>query len=166
MSTFTLAISRLTTSNLPWFIDLTFQVPMQYCFLQHRILLLSPVTATTGYCYCFGSLPSFFLELFLHWSLVAYWAPNDLRISSFGILSFCPFILLMGFSRQEYWSGLLVPSPVDHILSGLSTMTRLEVSGEITPERMKGWSQSKNNTQLWIWLVIEARSNAVKSNMA
>ena len=24
----------------------------------------------------------------------------------------------------------------------------LEVSGEITPERMKTWSQSKNNTQL------------------
>ena len=23
----------------------------------------------------------------------------------------------------------------------------LEISGEITPERMKGWSQSKNNTQ-------------------
>ena len=33
----------------------------------------------------------------------------------------------------------------------------LEISGEITPERMKGWSQSKNNTQLWMWLVIEAR---------
>ena len=27
----------------------------------------------------------------------------------------------MGFSRQEYWSGLLFPSPVDHILSDLST---------------------------------------------
>ena len=26
----------------------------------------------------------------------------------------------------------------------------LEVSGEITLERMKGWSQSKNNTQLWM----------------
>ena len=26
----------------------------------------------------------------------------------------------------------------------------LEISGEITPERMKGWSQSKNNSQLWI----------------
>ena len=25
-----------------------------------------------------------------------------------------------------------------------------EISGEITPERMKGWSQSKNNTQLWM----------------
>jgi len=36
MSTFTLAISHLTTSNLPWFMDLTFQVPMQYCSLQHR----------------------------------------------------------------------------------------------------------------------------------
>ena len=34
------------------------------------------------------------------------------------------------------------------------------------PERTKEWSQSKNSTQLWMWLVIEARSNAVKSNMA
>ena len=25
-----------------------------------------------------------------------------------------------------------------------------EISGEITPGRMKGWSQSKNNTQLWM----------------
>ena len=30
----------------------------------------------------------------------------------------------MGFSRQEYWSGLPFPSPVDHVLSELSTMTR------------------------------------------
>src|SRR5574337_990740 len=35
--------------------DLTFQVPMQYCSLRHRTLLLSPVTSTTGYCFCFGS---------------------------------------------------------------------------------------------------------------
>ena len=51
MLTFTLAISCLTTSNLPWFMDLTFLVPMQYCSLQHRTLLLSPVTSTTGYCF-------------------------------------------------------------------------------------------------------------------
>ena len=25
-----------------------------------------------------------------------------------------------------------------------------EISGEITPERMKGWSQNKNKTQLWM----------------
>ena len=77
MLTFTLAISCLTTSNLPWFVDLTFQVRIQYCSLQHWTLLLSPVTSTTGYCFCFHSLPSFFLELFLHWSPVAYWAPTD-----------------------------------------------------------------------------------------
>ena len=69
---FTLAISCLTTSNLPWFMDLTFQVPMQYCSWQHRTLLLSPVTSTAGYSFCFGSIPSFFLELSLHWSPVAY----------------------------------------------------------------------------------------------
>ena len=57
MSTFTLAISCLTTSNLPWFMDLTFQVPMQYCSLQLWTLLLSPVTSTAGYCFCFGSIP-------------------------------------------------------------------------------------------------------------
>ena len=118
---FTLATSCLTTSNLPWFMDLTFQVPMQYCSLQHRTLLLSPVTSTAGFYFCFSSIPSLFLGLFLHWSPVAYWAPTDLGSSSFSILSFC---LFMGFSRQEYWSGLPFPSPVDHILSDLSTMTR------------------------------------------
>ena len=124
MSTFTLAISCLTISNLPWFMDLTFQVPMQYCSLQHQTLLLSPVTSRTGYCFCFDSILSFFLELFLHWSPIAYWAPTDLGSSSFSVLSFYLFILFMGFSRQEYWSGLPFPSPVDHILSDVSTMTR------------------------------------------
>ena len=88
MSTFTLAISCLTTSNLPWFMDLTFQVPMKHCSLQHWTLLLSPVTSTTGCCFCFDSIPSFFLELFLHWSPVVYWAPTDLWSSSFSVLFF------------------------------------------------------------------------------
>ena len=96
MSMFTLAISCLATSNLPWFMDPTFQVPMQYCSLQHQTLLLSPVTSTAGYCFCFGSIPSFFLQLFLHWSAVAYWTHTDLGSSSFSILSFCLFILFMG----------------------------------------------------------------------
>ena len=42
----------------------------------------------------------------------------------------------------------------------------LDISGEITPERMKGWSQNKNNTQLWMGLVIEARFDAIKSNIS
>ena len=35
-------------------------------------------------------------------------------------------------------------------------------TGEITPERMKGWSQRQTNTQLWMGLVIEARFDDVK----
>ena len=42
----------------------------------------------------------------------------------------------------------------------------LEISGEITPERMKRKSQSENNTQLWMWLEMEIKSNAVNSNIA
>ena len=73
MSMFTLAISCLTAFNLPWFRDLTFQVPMQYS-LQHQTLLSPPETSTTGHCFPFGSASSFLLELFLCSSPVAYWA--------------------------------------------------------------------------------------------
>ena len=67
--------------------------------------------------FLFGSIPSFFLELFLHWSPVAYWASPNLGSSSFSVLSFCLFMLFMGFSRQEYWSGLPFPSPVLIVVS-------------------------------------------------
>ena len=40
-------------------------------------------------------------------------------------LSSFTLILFMGFSGQEYRSGLPFPSPVDHILSEFSTMTHL-----------------------------------------
>ena len=43
MLMFTFAIPCLTTSNLPWFVDLTFQVPMQYCSIQHQTLFPSSV---------------------------------------------------------------------------------------------------------------------------
>ena len=61
---FSLAIFCLIASSLPWFMYLTSQVPMQYCSLQHRNLLPSPVTSTTGRCFHFGSVSSVFLELF------------------------------------------------------------------------------------------------------
>ena len=80
MLMFSLAISCLTTSNVPWFMDLTFQVPMQYCSWQHQTLLPSPVTSTTGHCFCFCSVSSFFLELFLHSFPVVYCTPIDLGI--------------------------------------------------------------------------------------
>ena len=40
--------------------------------------------------------------------------------------------LFMGFSRQEYWSGLPFPSPVDHVLSELS-YTSLKSGSVILP---------------------------------
>ena len=36
---------------------------------------------------------------------------------------FLPFHTVHGVLKQEYWSGLPFPSPVDHILSDISTMT-------------------------------------------
>ena len=149
---FTLAISCLTSSNLPWFMDLTFHVLMQYCSLEHQTLLPSPVTSTTGCCFLFGSISSFFLELCLHWSPVACWTPTDLG-ASFSVLSFCLFILFRGFSRQEYWSGLPFPSSVDHILSELFTMTRLSW----VMYRCESWTIKKAERwridvfELWYW---------------
>ena len=36
----------------------------------------------------------------------------------------------------------------------------------ITPEGMKGWSQSKNSAQLWMCLVVKMKSVAVKNSIA
>ena len=38
----------------------------------------------------------------------------------------------------------------DELPRSVGAQMLLEKNGEITPERMKGWSQSKNNTQLWM----------------
>ena len=106
LSMITLAIFCLATFNLPWFLDLTYQVLMQYCSLQHQTLLPSPVTSAAGCCFHFDSISSFFLELSLYSSPGAYWAPSDLGSSSFSVLYFSLFILFMEFLRQEYWRGL------------------------------------------------------------
>ena len=123
ISMFNLAISCLTPSNLPWFMDLTFQVPTQYCSLLHWTLLSPPNTFTTECHFHFGQAPSLFLKLLviaLHSSPVAYCIPFDPGGGGEGspssVTSFCLFILSMGFSRQEYWSGLPFPSAVNHIL--------------------------------------------------
>ena len=115
MLMFNLAISCLTTSNSPWFMDLTFQVPMQYCSLLHQTLLSPPDTSTTEHHFCFSPDTSFFLELLviaLCSSSVAYWTPSHTEGSPSGVVSVCLFILLIGFS----WQKILLPA-VDHILS-------------------------------------------------
>ena len=122
MLMFTLTISCLTSSNLPWFMDLTFQVPMQYCPLQYWTLL--------------PSRHIYNWVLFLLWLCLFIISGVISPLISSSILGTCrpgefilqcpiflPFHTVHGDSRQEYWSGLPFPSPVDHIFSELSTVT-------------------------------------------
>ena len=106
MLMFTLAISCLTTSNLPWSMDLTFQVPMQYCSLRHQILLSLLDTSSIGHHFCFHPASSFFL----HSSPVAYWTPSSLGGLSFGVISFYLFIQFMERSQQVYRGFCSIPS--------------------------------------------------------
>ena len=100
MSTFTLAISCLTTSNLPLFMDLTFQVPMQYCSYSIGSCFYHQSHPQLGIVFALApSLHSFWSYFF--WSPVAYWAPNDLGSSSFCILSFCLENPMNSMKRQK-----------------------------------------------------------------
>ena len=106
---FILAISYLTTSSFPRFIDLTFQVPMQYFSLQHWTFLSLPGTSTAERPFGFGTTTSLALELFvlvLRSSSVTCCMPSDLRGSSSSVISFSLLFLIMGRSWQRYWSGI------------------------------------------------------------
>ena len=105
--------------------DLTFQVPMQYCSLQHQTLLPSPVTSTVRCCFHFGSVSSFFLELFLHSSPLHIGHLLTWR-HQFHILFFffLPFHTVHGVLKARILKWFAIYFPVD-ILSELSTMTCL-----------------------------------------
>ena len=118
----TLAISCLTTSNL---------LPIHGLNIPGYTVLLFialDFTSITSHIHN-GALISLWLSLFIlsgaisllfSSSTLGTYIPGEFI---FQCPSFCLFILFMGFSRQEYWSGLLFPSPMDHILSELSTVT-------------------------------------------
>ena len=99
---FTLAISGLTTSNLPWFREITFQVPAQYCCLQNWTLLSSPDTSIVKHHFQFGPAASFFLELSNCPPLFSSSILDTFQPGGLGLIFWChiflPF-LLMGFSR-------------------------------------------------------------------
>ena len=88
MSTFILSISCLTTSNIPWFMNV---IPRSYAILLFTASALASITSHihNWILFLLWFHPSFFLGLFLHWSPVAYWALTNLGSSSFSILSFC-----------------------------------------------------------------------------
>ena len=145
MLVFTLAVSYLVTSNLSWFMDLTFQVPVQCCSLQHRTTFTMRHTCSRR-CFSLGLASALLLGLYPCSSPAVCCASTDLgrlfcvisfcvhacmSYLFFCVIAFCLFIVFVGFSRQEYWSGLPFPSPVEHVLSELSTVTCL--SGVAVP---------------------------------
>ena len=104
MSVFTLAISCLTTSSLPWFMNLIFQVPMQCCSLQPRTLLSSPDPSTMEHHFHFSPDASLFLELLviaLHsspvnylntfWPEVGGWGGSLIFVSYLFVFPYCPW---------------------------------------------------------------------------
>ena len=110
-------LSDWTELNLPWFVNLTFQVPTQYCSLQHWTSITSHIHN--------WELFSLWLCLFILSGVISPLFSSSIlgTFRSSSVLSFCLFTLFMRLSRQEYWSGLAFPSPVDHVLSELSTIT-------------------------------------------
>ena len=132
MSTFTLAISCLTTSSC---MDLTFLCCIgSYAILLFIELNLASITSHLHNWVLFllwlhPFILSGVISPLISSSILGTCQPGEFLFQYFAfsycfILLFCLFILFMGFSRQEYWSGLPFPSPVDHVLSELSTMTR------------------------------------------
>ena len=123
MAMFTLAISCFTSASLPWYMDLTLsQVPMQYCsysitldFYHHSHPQLGFVFALAPSLHSFWSY--FSTDLQLHIGYLPSWGVH-LSVSCLFAFSY-----FMEFAKQEYWSALPFPSPVDYILSELSTMT-------------------------------------------
>ena len=120
---FTLAISSLTTSNLTWFVDLTFQGCMQYCSLRHQTLLPSP-THINNWALFWLRLHLFFLSgvissLFSSSILGIYW-PGEFI---FQCHIFLPFHSVHDVLKARILKWFAAPSPVDLILSELCTMT-------------------------------------------
>ena len=88
MSVFNLAISFLTTSSFPWFMDLTFQDPVECYSFQHWTYLSPAGAAKTDWHFCCGSAASFFLDLLVIApcsSPVWYWVHFNLGSSSSGV---------------------------------------------------------------------------------
>ena len=120
---FILAFSYLTTSSFPRFIDLTFQVPMQYFYQQHRTFpslpdmsaaecpfgLSQPLHQLWSYLYLSSALPQ------QHVGCIPTRGAH-LSASYFLAFCFCPWGKDTGVACQFLLQ-------VDRIYSELSTMT-------------------------------------------
>ena len=119
---FTLAISCLTTSNLPWFHEPN--ILGSYAILFFTAWDFTSITSHIHNWILFLLwfhlfIPSGVISPLISSSISGTHRPREFIVQ-------CPIFLpfhTIHFSRPEYWSGLPFPSLMDHILSDLSTMT-------------------------------------------
>ena len=90
-------------SPLTIYLDYRPNIPGSYAILFFTASGFTSITSHihTWVLFLYGSVSSFFLEVFLHSSPVVSWVPTDLGSSSFSVLSFCLFMLFMGFSGSN-----------------------------------------------------------------
>ena len=111
--------------------------------------------------FCFGSVASFFLKLFLHSSPGACWAPTYLVSSSFSVISFCLFILFMGSQRVRHdwltelnWTDailLFTASDLASITSHIHTCVLFLVVGvALAPSLHSFWAYFSTDPQCHI----------------
>ena len=122
MSMFTLAISCLTTSNLPWFMGLTSR------------FLCNIVLYTIGLYFHHQSRPQYGTAFILALSLHSFWCYFSTLLSSilgtyqpgefiFQYHIFLPFHTVHGVLKARILKWLAIQFSVDHVLSELSTTT-------------------------------------------
>ena len=96
-------------------------IPGSYAILLFTALDFTSITSHihNWALFCFGSVSSFFLELFLHSSPVAYWAPTDPGSSSFTCLIFLPFHTVHGVLKARIlkWFAIPISSGPDFVRS-------------------------------------------------
>ena len=121
---FTLAIFCWTTSNLPGFMDLTFQVPVILLFTSSD--LASITSHIHNWVLLLLWLHPFILSgvisPLISSSILGTYRPGEFI---FECPIFLPFHTVYGVLKARILKWFAIPSPVDHVLPELSTMTHL-----------------------------------------
>ena len=97
--------------SIPGFCAILFFTASDFTFTTKHIY--------TEHHFCFGRASSFFLDLFM---------------CSSDVLSFCLFILFMGFLRQGYWSALLFPQCTRYIMTKEGSV---QFSGSVVSDSLR-----------------------------
>ena len=121
---FTLAISCLTTSNLPWYMDITFQVPMQHCSIT------SDFTSITRFIYNWG-LVLLWLRLFILSGVISPLISRSILgtyppgVFIFQCVILLPFHTVHGVLKARILKWFAIPFSTGPRFVRLSTTTHL-----------------------------------------